>query len=98
MSFNRLNKKQKQILNLLLLQEVDEEHAVINKIILNKRNEAHEVFLAKKTEVALNTLIKKHLWRDESKFREFFRLNWDQFTYISNIIDNDIKSSPISIV
>jgi hypothetical protein len=88
-----LNKKQKLILNLLLLQEVDEEQTIINRVVF-KKHKAHEMFLARKTEGVFSILIEKHLWRDESKFREFFRLSWDQFTYVLNIIENDITSSP----
>jgi len=38
-----LNKKQKLILNLLLLQEVDEEQTIINKVMFNNFNNAHEM-------------------------------------------------------
>ncbi|KAL4092211.1 hypothetical protein QTP88_026749 [Uroleucon formosanum] len=75
-----LNKKQKLILNLLLLQEVDEEQTIINKVMFNNSNQAHQMFLTRKTEGVFSILIEKHLWRDDSKFREFFRLSRDQYT------------------
>lgn len=43
-----VSKKQKLILKLFLLQEV-EEYAVINHI-LSENNEVHQMFLARKTE------------------------------------------------
>lgn len=79
---------------MLLLQEIDEEQSIINRVVFKKSNKAHVMFLARKTEGVFSILIEKHLWRDESKFREFFRLSWDQFTYVLNIIENDITTSP----
>jgi hypothetical protein len=59
-----LNKKQKLILSLLLLQEIDEEQTIVNKIMFNNSNKAHEMFLIRKTEGVFNILIEKHLWRE----------------------------------
>lgn len=52
-------------------------------------NKTHKIFLPKKTEGIFSILIKKHLWRVESKFKKSFRLSRDQFTYILNIIEKD---------
>lgn len=82
------------MLNLLILQEADEEHAIIKHVIENaEKNKTHDMFLARKSEGFFSILIEKHLWRDEKKFREFFRVSCDQFYYILNIIEEDIKTS-----
>jgi len=54
----------------------------------------HQMFLSRKTEGFFNILIEKHLWRDRKNIGEFFRLNWDQFNYVLNLIEEDIKTSP----
>ena len=54
----------------------------------------HEMYLARKAEGFFNVLIEKHLWRDEIKSREFFRLSWDQFNHILNLVEEDIKTNP----
>jgi hypothetical protein len=59
-----LNKKQKLILNLILLQEVDEEQIIVNKVMFNNSNKAHEMFLTRKTEGVFSILIEKNLWRE----------------------------------
>lgn len=84
------------MLNLLLLQEADEEHAVIKHIILRnaEKHKTHNMYLARKTEGFFSILIEKHLWRDEKKIREFFRVSCDQFLYILNIVGENIKTSP----
>lgn len=88
------SKKEKLILKLLLLQEVEEENATIRLILSNNKNEVHQMFLAWKTEEFFSVLIEKHLWKDEKKFREFFRLSWDQFNFVLNIIEEDVKTNP----
>jgi len=88
-----LTKKQKLIVKLLLLQEVEEEQAIIKHVLSNKKNEVHEIYLTRETEGFFSVLIEKHLWRDETKFREFFRLSWDQFNYILNLIEEDITTN-----
>lgn len=37
-----------------------------------------------------NLLINNHLKADERKFREFFRLNPDQFQFVLSLIEEDI--------
>jgi len=89
-----LTKKQKCILKLLLLQHVEEEQAIIKYVLSKNKNEVHEMYLSRKAEGFFSILIEKHLWRDETKFREFFRLSWDQFNYVLNLVEEDIKTNP----
>jgi len=69
-----LSKKKKVLLH-LLLEEVDEEEMIIKHILCNKTKKVHEMFRARKMEGFFNILIEKHLYRDDRKFREFFRLS-----------------------
>ncbi|CAI6365914.1 unnamed protein product [Macrosiphum euphorbiae] len=89
-----MTKKQKKFLKLLLLHEAEEEEAIIQYILTNEKNKVHQMFLSRKTEGFFNIIIEKHLWRDGKKCREFFQLNWDQFNYVLNLIEEDIKTSP----
>lgn len=65
--------------------------AIIKYIISKNKN---EMYLAREAEGFFSVLIEKHLWRDETKFREFFRLSWDQFNYVLNLVEEDIKANP----
>ncbi|KAL4132221.1 hypothetical protein QTP88_009421 [Uroleucon formosanum] len=86
-----LSKKKKVLLH-LLLEEVEEEEMIINhNILCNKTKKVHEMFQTRKIEGFFNILIKKHLYREDRKFREFFRLSWDQFNYVLNLIEDYIK-------
>jgi len=79
----------------LLLEEINEEETIIEHAIkLNNMKKTHNLFLTRKIEGFYNILIEKHLFKDEQKFREFFRLSYDQFNYVLNIIEDDIKINP----
>lgn len=95
--FMLLSKKKKVLLH-LLLEEVDEEEMIIKHILCNKTKKVHEMFRARKMEGFFNILIEKHLYQDDRKFREFFRLSWDQFNYVLNLIEDDIKINPCNRV
>ena len=56
------------------------------------------MFQKRKEEGFFSVLIEKHLLRDEKIFREFFRLSWEQFNYVLNLIEDDIKSNPCNRV
>lgn len=88
-----LNLQKKNLLiKLLLLEEIDDEEILV-ECIFQKNKKMHNIFQTRKTEGFFNVLIEKHLLRDEKKFREFFRLSCDQFVYVLNLIEDDIKSN-----
>lgn len=62
------------------------------------KKKTHNLFLTRKIEGFYSILIKKHLFEDEQKFREFFWLRWDQFNYVLNDIEEDIKTNPYNRV
>lgn len=87
-------RRKRQLLALLCLQEIDEEQAIIQHHLSKKSKLTHAIFKARESEGFFSILIEKHLCEDQTKFREFFRLSWDQFNYVSNLIEDDITSKP----
>ncbi|KAG8227315.1 hypothetical protein J437_LFUL006756 [Ladona fulva] len=63
----------------LLLEEEEELLTVLDPL---KRMEPNPMYLARDKEGFQNILIPRHLLKDESVFRKFYRLNIDQFNYI----------------
>jgi hypothetical protein len=49
------------------------------------------MFKTREKEVFFIVLINSHLRENKNKFREFFRLNCDQFHFILALIENDIN-------
>ena len=52
----------------------------------------------RKEEGFFSVLIEKRLFRDEKNFREFFRLDREQFNYVLNLIEDDLKLNPYNRV
>jgi len=93
------SQKKKMLIKLLLLEEINEEEAIIeHSIKICNTKKIHNLFLTRKIEGFYSILIEKHLFEDEQKFREFFRLSWDQFNFVLNIIEEDIKTNPYNRV
>lgn len=89
------SKKKKMLIKLLLLEEINEEETIFEHAIkIYNTKKTHNLFLTRKIEGFYSILIEKHLFKDEQKFREFFRLSYDQFNYVLNIIEDDIKTNP----
>lgn len=78
------------LLKLILLQEEEEdEELMLLHHVLQKRRGIHNMFL-KRTEEGYCKLLIDHLKKDGKKFREFFRLNLDQFHFVLALIQDDL--------
>jgi len=88
-----LRQQKKKILINLLIEEIEEEEIIIEEVMTKSVN---DLYLTRKKEGLV--LIEKHLFRDEKKFREFFRLSWEQFNFVLNLIEDDLKLNPYNRV
>ncbi|KAL4131414.1 hypothetical protein QTP88_008729 [Uroleucon formosanum] len=43
-------------------------------------------------------IIEEVMTKNEKKFKEFFRLSWEQFNYVLNLIEDDLKLNPYNRV
>lgn len=50
--------------------------------------------LSREDEGFFNVLINKHLSKNEIKFREFFRVNNDQFSFLLSLVQNELTLPP----
>jgi len=80
---------------LLLLEEEEEEDNTYNPLLSGtKRNSINKLFTTRVEEGFFEVLIKGHLNDNKKKFRDFFRLNYDQFIFILSLIKDDISLPP----
>jgi len=79
---------------LLQLLEEEEEEDFLTLLTQLKRNNLNPIFVARETEGLQNILIQRHLVKDDSVFRDFFRLNIKQFNYVLSVIEHDLKRKP----
>lgn len=78
----------------LLMEEEQEEDEIQNASITSKRNSIAKIYQTREKEGYFEVLINGHLNHNKQKFREFFRLNYDQFSYLLSLIKVDITLPP----
>lgn len=83
------------LLQLFLEEDEDLLLLMIDQLI---RNETQPMYLARDAEGFQNILIQRHLLKDESVFRKFFRLNIEQFNYVLSLIEHDLMGQSCGLV
>jgi len=88
-----------QILNInRILYELLKEEAEDDELLFNltnqKRNQISPLFSRRKSEGFFEKLVKGHLSTDDNKFREFFRLNRQQFDFILSLVRESLTKEP----
>ena len=85
------------LLLLYILEEEEEEDDLLmwNKL---KRTEPNDLYLERETEGFQNILVNRHLIKDDSMFRKFFRLNIEQFNYILSLIESEIAGQSCNYI
>ncbi|KAL4084776.1 hypothetical protein QTP88_027681 [Uroleucon formosanum] len=81
---------QRELLSYLLLEEIEEEEFLIEQLLVEQSNANEHPLFTSRPEGFFEILVNRHLIHDDKKFREFFRLNIDQFNYILQLIEKDI--------
>lgn len=85
------------LLKLVLLEEEEDEEQILFHHVFLKRRGIKKMFL-KRTEEGYFRLLINHLKEDEIKFREFFRLNSEQFDFVLALIQNDLTKPGTNVV
>jgi len=79
-----------------LLEEEEEEDNLFlrNYLNPNKRKPTNVLFNNRVFEGYFEILINRHLFENETKFREFFRINHNQFNFILSLVEFDLTKQP----
>lgn len=77
----------------LLLNEDLENNVLIN-LITKKRKPIKSLYTTRNSEGFFKNMIIGHLINDNEKFREFFRINIDQFNFILSLVKEEITKQP----
>lgn len=88
---------EEELMYLILLEE-EEDEQLLQYSLLQERRATHDIFKQRKQEGYFNLLINGHLREDENKFREFFRLNPQQFDFVLSLIQDYIQKSGTNFV
>jgi hypothetical protein len=80
-------------LNILFEEEYDDD--VLLLYFSEEKRKGHDQLFTKRSTVGYyEILINGHLKNNEIKFREFFRINRNQFDFILNLIRYDLVLNP----
>jgi len=79
---------------LLLLEEEEEDDDLLITTQSEQREKVDALFLNRKAEGYFEILISRHLIRNETKFREFFRVNRQQFDYLLSLVTFELTKPP----
>jgi len=83
------------ILKILLEEEDDDDDVLLWSLLSEEKRKDHDpLFTNRSTEGYHEILINGHLKNNEIKFREFFRINRNQFDFILNLIRDDLTLNP----
>jgi len=81
------------ILN-LIQDELEENELLFSYLIPKKRKSIDSLFLNLESEGYFNILINRHLFENDIKFREFFRINREQFNFLLSLIEVELTKLP----
>jgi len=82
------------ILTLLLMDEDDDEVSSFSYLTSKKRKTTDDIFKNRKTEGCFEILINRHLMSNQVKFREYFRINYEQFNFLLSLVENNLYVEP----
>jgi len=81
------------ILN-LLQDELEENELLFSYLMPKKRKSIDSLFLNRESEGYFNILINRFLFENDIKFREFFRINREQFNFLLSLIEVENTKLP----
>ena len=79
---------------LQLLEEEEEEDELFSSLHSRKRKPADSIYKFRESEGVFEILINRHLSKNETKFREFFRINHKQFDFLVSLIVVELCKEP----
>jgi len=82
------------ILTLLLMDEVISFSYLMSK----KRKTTDDIFKNRKTEGCFEILINRYLMSNQVKFREYFRINYEQLNFLLSLVEEKLYVEPTNRV
>ena len=87
---NKLTFNNNNILTLQLMDEDDDEVSSFSYLTSKKRKTTDDIFKNHKTEGCFEILINRHLMGNQVKFREYFRISYEQFNFLLSLVEEKL--------
>ncbi|XP_050547894.1 uncharacterized protein LOC126909504 [Daktulosphaira vitifoliae] len=82
------------ILSLLLMDEDDDEARLLSYLTPKKRKTTDNIFKNRESEGFFEILINRHLTSNHVRFREYFRINYEQFNFLLSLVEEKLTLPP----
>jgi len=79
---------------LQLLEEEEEEFELFSSLHSRKRKPVDNIYKFRESEGVFEILINRHLSKNETKFREYFHINYKQFDFLVSLIEVELCKEP----
>ncbi|KAJ8939899.1 hypothetical protein NQ318_023239 [Aromia moschata] len=95
-----VSKNKQKAVALMLLQDqiLQEEIEILYVIRSTRRSPSSQLFKRRSSEGAFKLLIHRHLLDDEVKFKEYFRFTRQQFSFLLDLVQDDLGTEPYNRV
>lgn len=88
--------RKRKLIVAFLLREIigdDQEEEVLLTEYAKPRKQVSDVFKSRRNEGTFNSLIKTHLLDEEEKFQRYFRLTRERFSFVLNLVEDELTIS-----
>jgi len=91
---NKLVFNNNNILTLLLMDEDEDEVSLFSDLTPKEKKPTDDIFKNRESEGIFETLINRHLINNHNKFREYFRINYEQFNFLLTLVEEKLTLQP----
>jgi len=82
------------ILTLLLMDEDEDEVSLFSDLMPKEKKPTDDIFKNRESEGFFEILINRHLINNHNKFREYFRINYEQFNFLLTLVEEKLTLQP----
>jgi len=82
------------ILTLLRMDENEDEVSLFSDLMPKKKKPTDDIFKNRESEGFFEKLINRHLINNRNKFREYFRINYEQFNFLLTLVEEKLTLQP----
>ncbi|KAL4153924.1 hypothetical protein QTP88_001757 [Uroleucon formosanum] len=76
------------------MDEDEDEASLFSDLMPKKKKPTDDIFKNRESEGFIEILIKRHLINNHNKFREYFRINYEQFNFLLTLVEEKLTLQP----
>lgn len=72
----------------------EDEVSLLSDLTPKEKKSTDDIFKNRKSERFFGILINRHLINNHNKFREYFRINYEEFNFLVTLVEEKLTSQP----